>query len=82
MATGTQASESHGDEDVGTVAASLGDHASSHSRFVVGEKGRRGPGGSRSRAGHPLGRGSQRGVGTTRSVLLRESRTPGTRSGP
>lgn len=47
-----------------------------------GRRGRRGPGGSPSRVGHPLGRGSQRGVGTTLSVLLRESRTPRTRSGP
>lgn len=47
-----------------------------------GGRGRRGPGGSPSRARHPLGRGSQRGVGTTRSVLLWESRTPGTRSRP
>ena len=39
---GTQASESHGDEDVGAVAASLGDHRSSQSRFVVGEKGPQG----------------------------------------
>lgn len=47
----------------------------------LGRRGHRGPRGLLSGAGHPVGRGSPRGVGAMRSVLLLESRMPGTCSG-